>query len=184
MFNALSKASVDKFLALIDALQEQGKILWTDIWDAKYGPAGDSILQIAGNCCLTSGDYSCQVLKQLMKKCIECDKKNVIFRKNKFGMNSIDTWMVIDTRYFYIDKSKYGKIFSNYLDDSEQKMIEESYKKATISCDLTNACSKSNFSKVETMWNEIDGAAAINMACLHGQQRCNVKCFVILLSGK
>ena len=155
----------------MDKLDAKGKLKWVDIYNDRFGAVGDTLIQVLGNQHYYWNQFAAQTLEQLTCRCIERGCKQLIFAKNEFGMNGIDSIMYVDLNRRYSDKSKYCKIFINKCKIDEE-VVKQSYKKAILSRELLNECTQSNLVKVEKILDKIKDESGvsvidvINMACL------------------
>ena len=163
--------NVNDLCAFVDKLDTKGKLKWIDIYNDRFGPAGDTLIQVLGNEHYYWNQFGAQTLQQLTSGCIKRDFKELIFAKNDFGMNGIDSIMYVDMNGFYTDKSKFGKIFVNKCKIDEE-MVKQGYKKATMSRELVKECIRSNLVKIEKILDKIKDESGIsvidviNMPCL------------------
>ena len=186
-FGSFSSANVKDLFAFVDKLEVKGKLKWMDIYNDRFGPAGDTLIQVLGNQNYYWSRFGAQALEKLTSACIERDCKELIFAENEFGMNGIDSIMYVDLNRFYVDKSKFGKIFLNKCKIHEE-VVKKSYKKATLSYELMKECTQSNLVKIQSILDKIKNESGIsvidviNMPCMDRNyyDHCNVKLLFFL----
>ena len=171
-FNSSRIKHVQDICAFVDKLEAKGKLKWIDIYNDRFGPAGDTLIHLFGNQVYNWSQFGGQTLEQLTSGLIERDCKELIFAKNEFGMNGIDSIMYVGAQNnYYSDKSKFGKIFINKCKIDEE-MVKQSYKKATLSRELIKQCNQSNVVKIQSILDKIrhepgiSVVDVINMPCV------------------
>ena len=161
-FGSFVSRNVKDLFAFVDKLDAKGKLKWIDIYNDRFGPAGDTLIHVLGNQNYYWSQFGAQTLQQLTSGCIERDCKELIFAKNEFGMNGIDGFLYVDMNRFYSNKSKFAKFFINKCKVDEE-MVKQSYKKATLSRELINQCARSNLVKIEKVLGKIKDESGISV---------------------
>ena len=161
-FNSFNSKNVKDLFAFVDKLEAKGKLKWIDIYNDRFGPAGDTLIQVLGNRNYYWSQFGAQALERLTSACIERDCKELILAENEFGMNGIDGIMYVDMNRVYRDKSKFGKIFLNKCKIDEE-LVKKSYKKASLSHELIKECTQSNLVKIQSILNKIKNESGISV---------------------
>ena len=173
---------------LVDCLDSKNKLKWDDVFKCRFGPANDTLLQIIACLCYYFSQTAFDMMDTLMEKCIEKDRKDVIFAKNEFGMNTIDWLMATDHKNLYADRSRFARMLLNKC-KIDKEIVEKSYKKAMFSRELFQACDAGSITRIKALLNEMkeqykgaDVSDVLNMAIFdtRSYNHCSVK-FNLLL---
>ena len=139
---------------LMDDLDSKNKVKWEDVYNDRFGPGKDTLLQVAASACHDASDAGLEMMQLLIKGCIDRDRKDLIFVKNVFGMNLIDWLMIIDTLGYYNNRSRFAQMLIKKFEIDKQE-VEVSYKKARFSREMTVACEVSDLVRIKSILDEI-----------------------------
>ena len=181
---------------MMDRLDMKKQVKWEDVYNDRFGPGNDTLIGMAASMYYHVGDVELESMRYLIQRCIDADRRDLIFVKNRFGMNLIDNLMVVyGERNYGIDRSKFAQMLIQKF-QIDETTVEASYKNAIYSRELFLACEASDLTRIKSILDEIKdnndatGIDVINMACYSTRilDHCNVKyfciCVVLIINTK